>query len=269
MHIFMIRSLLNLISFVGLIASLLFTGCHSFPEEQSKPYFLLKFDTVTTQKGIIQVGDSILYAASLASSVSMNTIHVGVYRSPEQPFDFAGPDSDFVYHQEKQTEGKILESVLFRTLVPSDIRPGNYVCFGLAQEMAGQKSDSVKRTLFIRNPRYPEMVLDTPFNGLTANHRIDSANWVTSQKEFRFQIRSFADRMERIELQWFDSLKSTSIENAIVQNVSSVSGVARLNRLLSFPNRKGRKFYLRARVVTLDNRSLTSWIPFERNFAYP
>lgn len=265
----MIRSLLNSITFVSLIASLLFTGCHSFPEEQSKPYFLLKFDTVTAQKGIIQGGDSILFAGSLASRVSLNAIQVGIYRSPEQPFEFNGPDSDFVYHQEKQTEGKILESVLFRTLVPSDIRPGSYVCFGLAQEMAGQKSDSVKRTLFIRNPRYPELVLDTPFNGLTANHRIDSANWVTSQKEFLFQIRSFADGMERIELQWFDSLKSTSIENAIIQNVSSVSGVAKLNRLLSFPARKGRKFYLRTRAFTLDDRSLNSWIPFERNFAYP
>jgi len=265
----MIRHFPKIISSVSLIASIVVSGCHSFPEEQSKPFFLLKIDTVTTQKGIILEGDSILFTGSLASRVSTNTMQVGIYRSPGQPFDYIGPDSDFVYRQEKQTEGKILESVLFRTLVPSDIRPGNYVCFGLVQEMAGPKSDSVKRTLFIRNPRYPEMVLDTPFNGLTANHRIDSANWVTNQKEFRLQVRSFADRMERIELQWYDSLKSTSIESALIQNVSSVSGIARLNRLLSFPDRKGKKFYLRARAVTLDNRSLTSWIPFERNFAYP
>lgn len=265
----MIRSFPILIISTYLIASFLFPGCHSFPEEQSTPYFLLKIDTATTQKGIIQEGDSLLFTGSLASRVSRNTIYLGVYRSPEQPFDFAGPDSDFVYYNEKQTEGKILGSVNIRTLVPSGIRPGNYICFGLAQEMAGQKSDSVKRTLFISNTRYPEMVLDTPFNGLTANHRIDSANWVTSQKEFRFQIRSFADRMERIELQWFDSLKSSSIDSIIIQNISSISGVARLNRLLSFPDRKGRKFYLRTKAVTLDNRSLNSWIPFERNFAFP
>lgn len=250
-------------------AIVVFTGCHTFPEEQSKPYFRLKIDTVTSLRGTIQEGDSILFSGSIASRVTENSFHFGIYRSPDQPYDLAGPDSGFVFHEVKQTEGKILESVATKRMVPSGIRPGNYTCFGFVEGKSGTKSDSVKQILFIRNPFYPEMVLDTPFNGLEANHRIDSADWTNDQKEFRFQVRSFAERMDRIELQWFDSLKATSIGVPMVQNVASVSGVATLNRRLLFPDRKGRKFYLRALSITLDNRSLTSWISFERNFVYP
>ena len=254
---------------ISLVLSVFLTGCHSFPEEQSRPYFKLQIDTATSMNGIIQQGDSILFAGSLASRVSENSLHFGIYRGLDQPYEYTGPDSDFVFHEVIQTNGKILESITTDRAVPSGIRPGNYICFGFAQEAGGSKSDSVKITLLIRNPFYPEMVLDTPFNGLAANHRIDSTNWVNDQKEFRFQVRSFAERMEKIELQWFDSLKVTSIDDAMVYNVGSVSGIATLNRLLKFPGRKGRKFYLRSVATTMDNRSLISWIPFERNFAYP
>ncbi|HPI10353.1 MAG TPA: hypothetical protein PLK63_04915 [Catalimonadaceae bacterium] len=254
---------------ISLAAIVSMTGCQSFPEEQSKPYFKLQIDTVTSLSGVILEGDSILFSGSIASRASENSFHFGINRGLDQPYDYAGPDSDFVFHEVIQTNGKILESITTHGVVPPGIRPGNYICFGFAQEQGGSKSDSAKLTLFIRNPFYPEMVLDTPFNGLMANHRIDSANWVNDQKEFRFQIRSFAERMERIELQWYDSLKATSIDDVMVHNVASVSGIATLNRLLMFPGRKGRKFYLRSVAATIDNRSLISWIPFERNFAYP
>jgi hypothetical protein len=220
-------------------------------------------------KGTIQNGDSILFYGSIASQSIRNTIQFGIDRRSEQTFEYAGPDSGFVFRQEIQKEGKILESVTGRCMIPSGILPGDYICFGRVQELGGTLSDSVKYSLFIHNPAYPEMVLDTPFNGISANHRIDSTDWLSDKKEFRLQIRSFADRMAGIEIQWFDSLKSASVQSAMIQNVGSVSGLASLNRLLSFPDIKGRKFYLRTVAVTLDNRSLTTWIPFERNFAYP
>jgi len=241
-----------------LLSILFFQACKDFPEDKGKPYFVMKGDTTITQiKGYVLSGDTLEYLCSYASNSESNVITIGSLRLKTQPVEFEGPDSNFNAFSLHSVQGKILDKGLFKKGIPEGILPGQYSFYAFVKNPNGQKSDSGKFSYFINSRYYPVLALDTPLNGILENHRVNS-------QVFRIQMRGLGDRLSHLEWQWFDSLKVDTLAVKQKFSVTDPSNGGKVNKDISFPSRKGKKFYLRAVVSTLENRKILWWIPFER-----
>ena len=233
-------------------------SCNEFPEQKNKPYLSVKGDTVVFFKRVILSGDSIIFHTEYASHTEKNTIVLGSarVRNSDQPFEFQGPDSAFIFNKSFSYVGKIRSKIQTAFSVPGGILPGSYTFYSQMVNDEGVKSDSGKFTFFITNSAYPLFALDTPLNGITAVHAVDSL--------FKLQVRSYSVRLKSLQLQWFDSLKLNSESDLDEYLYPEGSELTVLNTLYSIPKRKGRRFYLRAIVSSLDDRKILYWIPFDK-----
>jgi hypothetical protein len=67
-----------------------------------------------------------------------------------------------------------------------------------------------------------------------------------------------------MELQWFDSVKQQSFGDIEIIPIPTGTDAFTENRLQSFPNINRKNFYLKAKTITTQGRSVWYWIPFLR-----
>lgn len=238
------------------LALLVLEACSPFPENPSKPFLTGTFDTVVNKKGLIGPGDSLIWWHSLANASGTGNLEWFLRPSPSTDYTYEGPDpaiptlrmfSVNASYQNQQPVG-------FR--LPQFYAPGEYLHLLVFRPSDGSSSDTLKKKVFQYHPAYPELVLDTPGNGLLGSH-------ILTRNRFKVQFRGFGVDVSQFRFEWFDSTKTNSLSPVVEIPITS-EAERRFNDSLDFPNRTGKQFFLKSTLKNSANRSITWWIPMTR-----
>lgn len=238
----------------ALILSL--SSCRPMPDFQDKPFITLQFDTIVRFPGQFLPGDSVEFLAGWSSFTAANTLETGMFRENDQPLRYSGPDPVPDIRRSHALSGKNGLSFRDGFRIPASSLPGLYRFFARIRNAEGRVSDSACFHLTLRNPDYPGLVADTPAAGFSGPGLV--------ARNFRIQLRAVGSRMDRLQLQWFDSLKTTQTGDPITWSPVPETGVAVFNRDISLPPTGGRQFFLGAGIRTRDQRETFYWMEFRR-----
>lgn len=246
----------TLVSFSVLSLAMFFWACSSFPEKPGRPFLSGSFDTVVATPNLIGPGDSLIWWYSLANQSGNGTLEWQIRPSPSPDYFYAGPDPAIPSQILFPIEAQIQNEANAGLRLPPLFVPGEYFHVFRFRSSDGAVSDSLKKKLFHYHPAYPELVLDTPLNGMLGSH-------ILTRNRFKVQFRCFGNEVSDLRLEWFDSTKTQSLGMARQIPVSTLPN-SRFNDSLDFPNRTGKQFYLKSTLQNAANRSITWWVPMVR-----